>query len=91
MVDEAEGIQTKPQYALYEVGVGRRMAGKVFNHLGIARTDPGEGAGGLPVAEGALVGPPRLPLLNEQVSMQNREVISEPLMLGVKVCVRVWS
>jgi len=66
------------------VPAGSKLRGQILDHL-CRPVDPAADAAG-PVADATLV-----PLMNEQVEMGDREVISEPLYSGILVRHRIAS
>lgn len=63
---------------MQKIPTGSHLAGKVIDYMGDEICGSNASNSG---SSGSLI-----PLLNEQVSMEDREVISEPLVTGVKVC-----
>lgn len=61
------------------VPAGGKLRGQVLDHLCCPLDGEADAVGS--VADATLV-----PLMNEQVAMEDREVISEPLFSGVLVC-----
>ncbi|KAF5837172.1 P-loop containing nucleoside triphosphate hydrolase protein [Dunaliella salina] len=81
VVDEVHGPVTKKEFELFESPAGADAFGSVRDFLGIAKIP-----GAAEVSQGACrpdMGKP-LPLLNQQVTMMNREQVTEPLLTGVK-------
>ncbi|GMH44862.1 hypothetical protein BSKO_12814 [Bryopsis sp. KO-2023] len=76
VVDEATGPSTKREYEVLKVPTGRSLVGKTVDYMGV----PIEGPRSVCNSDKATM----LPLLNEEVDMQSREVIFEPLVTGVK-------
>lgn len=77
-MDESAGPYTKREYEVQNVPTGPHLAGRIIDYMGAefgVISESSTGDSGIPI-----------PLLNEQVSMEDREVISEPLVTGVKVC-----
>lgn len=78
VLDEEEGPSTKRDYEISTVPVGRALVGKSTDFLG--RQESGSQQ---------LGGDVELPLFNEQVPMDDRAQINEPLFTGLKVCALV--
>lgn len=72
------------EYEMLRVPVGSHLRGCVVDYLCDVRQRVTAGAAAAAAAVDREL-PAELPLLNEQASMEDREVISEPLFTGVKV------
>lgn len=73
LVDDAAGSTTKREYELARVPVGAELAGQVVDFMG--RPHGSQYQIGVDA---------QLPLLNQQLDMDSREQINEPLLTGVK-------
>jgi len=81
VVDEVQGPVTKKEFELFESPAGADVFGSVLDFLGMSKIP-----GAAEVSQGACrpnMGKP-VPLLNQQVTMMNREQVTEPLLTGVK-------
>lgn len=77
-MDETAGPSTKLDYDVFKIKVGPHLIGKTVDYMGSDLSDSD------PINQIKDIGT-AVPLMNKEVTMEDRQVISEPFFTGVKV------